>query len=340
MDKDITIYDIATEAGVSPATVSRVINESGYVGLATQKKVEAVIAKYNFKPSAIAKGLINKHTHTIGMLVPDIRNAYYSTIFVAFEVEAAKFGYNVMLCNSLNSLDKDITYLDMLVQKQVDVIIELGGQMDRIKPEKRFREKLLPIMERTPFFGTGYVFGEKQLHIDIDDTKAMRVAIEAEIARGHKSFAMIGGDPAIVASKIKHDEFTAILKEHGIAPKNRVLKKTGGYNQIDGVRGVRQLVEDGFVPEVLFGINEMAAIGIAAELAAQGCGKREIIGFDNTYLSEVIEPKLTCIGIDYNAYAKKAMEMIQGVLENEAAPRSAVFDSELIIRGSALSDEE
>ena len=107
--KSITIYDIAEEAGVSASTVSRVLNGSASVRKEKKDRIQSIIDKYNFKPNALAKGLSDTATKTIGIIVADVRNPYYSALFVACELAAERAGYSVGLSNSLDK--KELTTL-------------------------------------------------------------------------------------------------------------------------------------------------------------------------------------------------------------------------------------
>ena len=128
--KAITIYDIAKEAGVSPATVSRVLTKNAKVRPENRQKVEALIAKYNFKPNVLAKGLADTRTKTIGVLAADIRNPYYAALFVACEQAAREAGYTVVLYNSLGKTENEVELLGKLQEQKVDAIIQLGGRVD------------------------------------------------------------------------------------------------------------------------------------------------------------------------------------------------------------------
>ena len=129
-NKTITIYDIAREAGVSPSTVSRVLTNSANVRSEKKEKVQALIEKYNFKPNALAKGLADTKTRTIGVLAADIRNPYYAALFVSIEKAARETEYTVLLCNSLGVTDTEKELLGKLQEQRVDAIIQLGGRVD------------------------------------------------------------------------------------------------------------------------------------------------------------------------------------------------------------------
>ena len=144
--KAITIYDIAKEAGVSPATVSRVLTRKARVRPEKREKVEALIAKYNFKPNVLAKGLADTRTHTIGVLAADIRNPYYAALFVACEQAAREAGYTVVLYNSLGKTENEVELLGKLQEQKVDAIIQLGGRVDDLASSIEYVELINDIM--------------------------------------------------------------------------------------------------------------------------------------------------------------------------------------------------
>ena len=132
MKKAITIYDISKEANVSPSTVSRVINGNVKVSYEKTQRVKALIKKYNFQPNAIARGLIKKESNTIGVIIPDIKNPFFSSAFLEIEKAAMNRKYSVILCSSINKklqsdTEAETHYLNMLLEKQVDGIIFMGG---------------------------------------------------------------------------------------------------------------------------------------------------------------------------------------------------------------------
>ena len=113
----ITIYDIAKEAGVSASTVSRVLTGKASVRKEKKERIQKLIEKYNFRPNALAKALSDTATRTIGIIAADVRNPYYSALFVACEMAAEKLGYSVSLANSLDSIEREQSQLDLLVQQ-------------------------------------------------------------------------------------------------------------------------------------------------------------------------------------------------------------------------------
>ena len=123
--KNITIYDIAREAGVSAATVSRVLTNNANVRPEKKQKVQALIEKYNFKPNAMAKGLSDTKSKVIGVMVADVRNPFYAEVFLACELAAEKAGYTVLLCNSLGDTDREKQNLELFYEQRVSAVIQL-----------------------------------------------------------------------------------------------------------------------------------------------------------------------------------------------------------------------
>lgn len=339
MKDAVTIYDIAKEAGVSAATVSRVMNGTGYVGKDTKRNVEAIIERYQFKPNAIARGLTSKQSRTIGMLVPDVRNPYFAAMFVQIEEAALEQGYNVILCNTLNDIEKDIAYLDMLLQKQVDVLIPLGGQLDESCPDIAYMDMIRKASEKIPVLTTGQGEGRLCLQLSMDDTGAMEEVLHTLWDAGHRRFAMIGGHKGVVPTDHKYKIFETILTQCGIANKDCIVRNELGYDVSDGREGVRQLELLQEFPTVFFGINEFVTTGIMMELQQLGRmdGSIEVIGFDNTYVTQFTSPSMTCIGVDYKEYADKAIDMIQRCLQGEDWEQRATIQSKVTVRESARS---
>ena len=128
----ITIHDVAKEAGVSPTTVSRVINNNYPVKKDTQERVEAAIKKLKFNPNILARGLINQKSDTIGVLVPGITNLFFPAVVKSIDLVLKKHGYSIYLCNT-TSKEEEQKYINSLRGRQVDGIIVIGPRTDLIK---------------------------------------------------------------------------------------------------------------------------------------------------------------------------------------------------------------
>ena len=140
--KKITIYDIAREAGVSPATVSRVLTGNAGVRSDKYEAVQALISKYNFRPNALARGLSETRRKVIGIIMADVRNAYYANLFVACEQAARKAGYSLLLENSLGQQEIEEAQLGLMEEQRVDAIILVGGRADDLHSNEAFVKKV------------------------------------------------------------------------------------------------------------------------------------------------------------------------------------------------------
>ena len=155
----ISIYTIAREAGVSPATVSRVLNGSAKVSEEKRIRVQSLIEKYSFTPNALARGLSNVETKVIGLMVSDIRNPFYATLVVECEKAANERGYLMMLCNSLGSNEMELYYLEKFNSQQVDAVIQIGGKVDELISDTGYVEHVNKIASSMPVLINGKLDG-------------------------------------------------------------------------------------------------------------------------------------------------------------------------------------
>lgn len=337
-NNNLTIYDIAKLAGVSTTTVSRVINNNGYVSKEKRELVLKVIEENKYKPNAMAQGLSTKLSRTIGMLVPDVRNAFYSTLFSTLEKEALKLDYNVILCNYSSDNDITIKQCDMLLKKQVDVILQVGGPSDLYDIPDEQAELLAEIEKRVPVITTGRLKGDRYCSVGIDDSEAIDIALRDLYDKGHRKFVIAGGSSRYIPTRLKQEQFTKTLTELGVPEEDRIVFDYDNFDQFGGIQSVDILLKSNKqMPTVFMGINEAFAIGIENELLRRGYKVPEdasIIGFDNTYLSDFALPDLTCIGCDYDEYARKIMEMILTAVSGGVSNQHTSVKSKYVVRRS------
>lgn len=313
----LTIYDIAKLAGVSTTTVSRVINNNGYVSKEKRELVLQVIEEKKYKPNAVAQSLSTSMSRTIGMLVPDVRNAFYSTLFSTLEKEALKYDYNVILCNYSNNNEITTKQCDMLLKKQVDVILQVGGPSDLYEIPQEQLDIYAEINKRVPVVTTGKLQGSDFYSVGIDDSYAIDAALRDMYAKGHRKYVIAGGSSRYIPTRSKQEQFTKTLTELGIPEKDRIVFDYDNFDQYGGIKSIEILLENEPVPPTVFmGINEAFAIGMENELIRRGFKipqDASVIGFDNTYLSDFVIPELSCIGCDYEEYAEALMKTILGI---------------------------
>ena len=309
-NKPITIYDIAREAEVSPATVSRVLTNSANVRKDKKDRVEALIEKYHFKPNALAKGLSDTKSKTIGMIVADIRNPYYSELFVLCEEEAKKHGYTMLVCNSLGDIELEIQQFDMLQQHQVAAIIHLGGAVDDVKTKSKYVAKLKQVLKTTPVVIGGMRSVDKVHYVMIDADKATELLMNHLLSQGHRKIAVVGGNRTVNSTCVKYRTYQNILEKYGIEFKPEYIID-GKYNYSSGYDGMNRMFDEGNIPTAVIAINDFSAAGVIRSIGEHGWKVPEdisVVSYDNTYLSDIVLPKLTSIDYNYDSYGKILVE--------------------------------
>ena len=337
-NKTITIYDIAKEAGVSPSTVSRVLTNSANVRKEKKEKVLALIEKYNFKPNALAKGLADTKTRTIGVLAADVRNPYYASLFVACENAARDVNYTVVLCNSLGEMAKETELLEKLQEQRVDAIIQLGGRVDDLISNEKYVELVNGVMMKTPVVVTGKLDGTGCHAVRIDNHKAMELLLEHLMEFGHKKIALIGGCKDVFATFEKQQKYKQLLKEHKLVYDASLVSEDCGYDFESGYCEMNRILNNGIRPTAVVAINDFCAMGIMKSVFEHRLRIPEdisLVSYDNTYMTEMVTPRLTSIDYNYGEYGRKLIETAVALIEErEIEPLSMIIPT-LVVRESS-----
>lgn len=335
----ITVYDIAKEAGVSPATVSRVLTNSARVSEEKKNRVQEIIKKYDFEPNGFARSLSKQESKTIGMIVPDIRNPFYSTLFVNCEMEASRYGYNMILCNTINELSSESGHLRNLLEKRVDAIIQVGGSVDEVEPDPVYIELVNKVAAKIPIVAAGELVGANVYRIIPEQTHGMNDLLSYLIGLGHKDIALVGGRDTVIPTMKKRVALRNYLKDQGIPIRDEYIIDSE-YSIEGGYEGMQTLFELGNLPTAIIGINESAAMGIVKALREKSIRVPEdisVVGYDDTYFSEIITPQLTCISYNLRLYAEMIMETIINIVNKTEKEELRYVPTNLSERSSCKS---
>lgn len=325
----LTIKDIALMAGVSKATVSRVLNDSKPVSEDIRKKVINVIEETNFQPSQVARSLINKETKLIGVIIPDVSNPVFSKIIQGVEQEAIKNGYNVLLCNSRYLEEAEIDYLDILRDKEVDGLVYHG-----FKTSEKVENKLKVFNKPIVLVG----INSKKLKLPvimIDNEKASYEATMYLIKLGHSKIAMIHGpldDP--FAGALRYKGYVKAMKEKKLEIYKELLVE-GHYKLKDGYKGMTKILTSKEIPTAVICANDEMAIGAikcAIDNEMKVPDEISFIGFDNIEISEIYSPSVTTISQPFESKGKSAMELLIKMIKGEKTDEVIIHSHELIIR--------
>lgn len=335
--KIITIYDIAKEAGVSTATVSRVLTNSAKVSQEKKEKIEALIEKYEFKPNAMARGLSETKSKIIGIIAADIRNPFYATLFVECEREANNLGYTVLLCNSLGENELEDRHLQKLFGQRVEAIVQMGGRVDELVSDSNYVEHVNKIASRIPVVITGKLDGSACYQVNIDEGQAMEKIMEYLISLGHRKIALVGGRKNVKSTVEKRSRYKELLGRYNMEFNENYIVEGLKYDNESGYDCMNRLFEVQDLPSAVIAINDFTAVGIIRAITERGLSipkNISVASFDNTYISEVTIPKLTAIGYDYRSFGSKIIQTAIKAINGEEISRVNFVGAELVVRDS------
>jgi LacI family transcriptional regulator len=334
----VTISDVAAEAGVSVATVSRVVNDSGYpVRPATRARVLAAIEKLDFRPNELARGLLLKSTRTVGLAIPDIANPYYPLISRGVEDVASAHGYTVVLGNTDRDAAKSERYIDTLLQKQVDGLILAGGGTDFTRAAERFARR-----------GTRVVFigrpGPRWPSVRVPNTEAAVRAVEHLADLGHRRIGFIGGGPGLTSAQDRLEGYRRAVRERGL-DDDEALRAAGDFAEASGYRATTDLLALSPPPTAIFAANDRMAIGALA--AAHDAGRRvpaelSLVGFDDIPMASYMRPALTTVALPHYEMGASAMRLLldqvgAGPADGDGDPPVVRLDAHLVTRDSTAA---
>lgn len=284
-----TIRDVARQAGVSTATVSRVLNDSGGVSEHTRSRVEQAIADLGYRYNALAGSLKKQQTGLIGHIVPSIAGAVSPMLARAVEEQAQKSGYNVILCNSFDRADKELASMDLLLERRVDgIIFSAPTELENVKTAKTRGVPVVVIERREDTSGFHFV--------ESNNLNGAYDAVSYLIRLGHRQIGMIAGQQNAIISKLRIEGYGLALGDAGLSTDPKLVVD-GDYSRIAGYDAVKKLLALKKPPTAVFAANDTMAIGAmqAARHAGLDVPKDiSIIGFDDTY-AELAIPQLTTV---------------------------------------------
>lgn len=289
---NVTIYDVAREANVSMATVSRVVNGNPNVKPVTRKKVLDVIERLGYRPNAVARGLASKKTTTVGVIIPDISSMFFAELARGIEDIATMYKYNIILSSSDQNKDKELHLLNTMLGKQVDGIVFMGGNISPDHVEE-FEKSPVPIVLAGSIEESG-----KIPSVNIDYEQSTFDSIIEFVEKGHKNIAFVTGplqEPINGEKKLKG--YLSALEQSGI-PYREELVVEGDYTYDSGIEAFEKLLENQNKPTAIFvGTDEMA-LGVVHGAEDRGFhipNDFEVISADNTRLALMVRPQLTTV---------------------------------------------
>jgi len=286
-----SIKDVAREAGVSIATVSRVLNDVDVVNEETKKKVLDAIDKLGYRPNIVARSLKTQKTSTIGIIIPDISSLFYPEIVRGAEDVANIYSYNIMLCNTDLDSDKEKEYLNVLKEKMVDGVIYMSNSLEddtiELIKELELPTVLVETTDKEQTFPS----------VTVDNIGAAYDAVNYLIKKGNKRIAYIGSKKDKVnAASLRYEGYKKALKENGIELDENIVSLSG-LKAHSGYEGMESILKNE-KPDAVFCASDELAIGAVNALRDAGIGVPndiDIVGFDNISAANLFYPKLTTV---------------------------------------------
>lgn len=330
----ITIKDIAKMAGVSTATVSKVVNQKDKnISEATRQKVLKLIEEYNYVPNRVASSMVTKKTNSIGLVIPDIANPFFPEIARGVEDLANKHGYHVILCNTDNDLKKEVAYIEMLQEKMVDGIILTAASI-RTGDTLDLSKIHVPVITVDREIEESKIKGK----IVVDNKSGAYDAVTYMLNKGYRKILHLAGPFTSGPSMERYQGYKEAHEVFGLElDKNLLLE--GFYTAEWGYEGVQEVLNRGVVFDSVFCANDLIALGVIKALREKGVKIPEdigIVGFDDIYMTTLIEPQLTTVHQPNYQMGYKAAQMLVDIIEeNIVEQKEEILKTKLIIRESS-----
>ncbi len=328
----VTIYDVAKYAGVSTATVSKVVNGTGRISKVTSSRVVRAIEELRYHPSIIASALKKNQTYSIGLLVPDITNPFYAELTRAVEDEALSRDYFVLVSSTDNTPEREKKQLQLLMRKQLDgLIIATSDEPSNDTLEMlRTNELRVVFIDRVvpnspyPLVATDHYIGGYQ-------------ATEHLIQLGHRKLAILAEPLYLRPSLERLKGFTAALEAYGL-PHDSSPLLSRGFGAKAGYELAQRLLLNKELPTAVFATNDLLALGLLQKFHEAGISipdQLSLVGYDDTQMAKMVSPPLTTIAQPISEMGRIAVDYLLG--DNSPSAVTTLLPPKLVVRHSTAA---
>ena len=331
---NITIYDVAREANVSMATVSRVVNRNPNVKPTTRKKVLGVIEELGYRPNIVARSLASKKTTTVGAIIPDISSVFYSELTRGIEDIATMYNYDTILSNSDQNVDKEMKLINSMLEKQVDGILFMGGKITQEHIDQ-FKTSSVPVVLAATYDPTNTLPS-----VNIDYEVAAYEATMKLIGTEKVQPAFITGGEYVQSNYLKRAGYERALSESGITlDENLVVEDTCNYN--GGIKSIQKLLKSDYDIKQVFVVTDETALGVihgAQDLGYKVPEDIEVTGFNNTRVAMMVRPTLTTVMQPMYDIGAVAMRLLTKYMNKEEVDEKEVILPHRIIERNSTKN--
>jgi LacI family transcriptional regulator, galactose operon repressor len=326
-----TIYDVARLAGVSTATVSRALNDTGQIAPATRQAIAAAVEQLGYSPNPIARSLVTNSTQTIALLLPDITNPFYAALVHGIQDYALSRDHTMLLCTTESDPEREEQYLNLLRSKRVDGALVDGLVLppDRIA---RFVRDGFPIVCLDRDIDSSSI-----PLVQVDNRLGGRLAVEHLLSLGHERIAHVTGARELRISEERLAGYLDALAAAGIEADNRLVGD-GRFTEDGGYEATRELLESQAGFTAVFAGNDLSAIGVVNAIARSGRSVPDdisVVGFDDLRLAAYMSPPLTTIRQPATEIARLATEILMDLTHGkEVSQMRHLLEPSLVVRDS------
>jgi LacI family transcriptional regulator len=340
--KSLTIYDIAEEAHVSPATVSRVLTGNAKVSEKKKAIVQEIMDRHNFQPNALARSLLKKESMMIGFILPDITNPFFSAVFLEAEKHALNNGYTILLCNSMNdgtgnSTKIESLYMKTLLEKQVDGIILMGGRINETVTVRAHAEEVREVTRKVPVvMVNGRMAGVNCYRVRTNEEAGMVRLVEYLHKLGHRKVGFVAGLKGVTSTDSKVRTFLETAERLHMEYREEWIVP-GAFSIEGGRESMITLLKNRELPTAVLAVNDFAAIGAVKAAVEQGIKIPEdmsITGFDDIYLTDIVSPRITTVNQNYSELGKTAVDVIIAAASGRKIKKDIVVDTRFVEKES------
>lgn len=327
----VKIKDVAAAAGVSTATVSRVLSDHPHVRPEVRSRVLAAVAELEYRPNLLARSFRTQQSNTIGLILSDIRNPFFAGISRAVEDIAYEHGMSVILCNTDENPEREALYLDLMRAEQVPGVILSSTQRIARLEDLNLN---VPVVLVDRAFKTA----------DVDAVLVDNVSAAAELTthlleRGYRRIAALIGD-TITTGRERQRGYEAALREYGLAPVQSLIKIV--RPRIDtGCAAVIELLDAAQPPDAILAGNSLLTAGALRAIRERNLRIPHdvaVVGFDETLWASLVEPAITTMAQPTDDIGKTATELLlQRIAEPQRPARKVILQGELHVRASSAA---
>lgn len=300
-----TIRDVAREAGVSIATISRVFNGSARVSDDTSRRVREVAERMGYWPNGAARSLITKRTHALGVLLPDLYGDFFSEVIRGIDLAARREGYHLVVSSSHADANELVAALQTM-RGRIDGLVAMAPDLES---PAAFEESAarFPIVLVNPGFDT-----EHCASVSTDNVAGARAMVRHLVSEGYREIAFIAGPENNRDAVQRLQGYRAALRELGIAPSPG-LEVKGRFTESSGYDAARQLLERVPRPGAVFAANDCMAVGALSALREAGLRVPEdvvVTGFDDIAMASYLTPRLTTVRVEASRLGERAVQLL------------------------------